>query len=127
MEVLLARCSSQPVLDWPVNATIYVTSGLDTDPTLPTHYSLAADVQPTNWTRVLPEPKIPGDNPPGWVYTVADQVWTLHTTLGAMTVGRHTLTWSVNSPEVYLEKIVLEIRKGAVKNSYLGPPETKCV
>ncbi|ETN42188.1 uncharacterized protein HMPREF1541_04129 [Cyphellophora europaea CBS 101466] len=113
--------------EYPVNATAYVTSCLDTDPTLPMYYSLTADAQPPIWTRVLPEPRIPGDTPAGWIDTVADQVWKLNVTLGNMTEGRHVLTWRVNSPEIYLEKIVLNLRKGAVRESYLGVPETTLV
>lgn len=113
--------------EYPVNATAYVTSSLDTDPTLPMYYSLTVDEQPANWTRVLPAPKVPGDVPLGWTKTVADQVWKLNATLGNLTEGHHVLTWRVNSPEIYLEKIVLNVRNGAVRDSYLRPSETTLV
>ena len=43
-----------------------------------------------------------------------------------MSKGEHKVRWAVNSPEVYLEKIVFDTR-GGVRESYLGPPETKLV
>ncbi|KAI2633958.1 hypothetical protein GGS21DRAFT_539519 [Xylaria nigripes] len=111
-----------------LTATVYVTSCLDTDPTLPMMYSLTVcdGDAPThaNFTRVLQSPSTPGDTPPDWLTTVADQVWILNVDLGDVCEGRHTLRWQTNSPEVYLEKIVLDTR-GGLRSSYLGPPETK--
>ncbi|KAI1822998.1 hypothetical protein F4861DRAFT_540397 [Xylaria intraflava] len=106
-----------------LQATVYVTSGLDTDPTLPMMSSLTISA-PANFTRVLTAPDTPGDTPPDWIHTVADQVWIRNLTLGDFGAGSHTLRWQVNSPEVYLEKIVLDTR-GGLRSSYLGPPETR--
>jgi hypothetical protein len=53
-----------------------------------------------------------GDVPPTWRYQVMDQVW-----LCDVEEGHHTLRWVVSSPEVYLEKIVLDTH-GGVKSSY---------
>ena len=110
-------------------ATIYLTSGLETDPSNKMMYSLTLDGAPANMTRVLrnyiSEPNI-GDVPPNWKGQVMDQVWTLKVSLGAVKSGKHVLRWAVNSPEVYLEKIVLDTHSG-VKPSYLGPPETTYV
>lgn len=110
-------------------ATIYLTSGLETDPDNKMMYSLTLDGAPTNMTRVLrnyvSEPYI-GDVPPNWKGQVMDQVWTLGVTLGGLKSGMHVLRWAVSSPEVYLEKIVLNTQ-GGVKSSYLGPPETRYV
>jgi hypothetical protein len=107
-------------------ATIYLTSGLETDPNNKMMYSLTLDGAPAKMTRVLKdyvsEPYI-GDVPPNWKGQVMDQVWTLQVSLGALKSGKHVLRWAVNSPEVYLEKIVLNTHNG-VKPSYLGPPET---
>lgn len=110
----------------PLDATIYVNSALDTDPTLLMQYSLTLDghTAPESWTRLLGDPARPGDTPPGWQTTVADCVWTRHVSFGDVPAGKHTLRWQTNSPEVYLEKIVLNTR-GGVKSSYLGPPETR--
>ncbi|GAP93036.1 hypothetical protein SAMD00023353_10200140 [Rosellinia necatrix] len=105
-------------------ATVYVTAGLDTDPTLPMRFSLALDDRPDNFTRVLGDPATPGDTPPDWRLAVADNVWARNVTLGDAAAGKHTLRWRVNSPEVYLEKIVLDTR-GGLRSSYLGPPETR--
>lgn len=110
----------------PLTATIYVNGALDTDPTLLMRYSLTVsdgDVQ-ANFTRLLGNPATAGDTPPDWRTTVADHVWTRNITLGNVGEGRHTLRWQTNSPEVYLEKIVLNTRNG-LKSSYLGPPETQ--
>ena len=110
-----------------VEATMYINAGLDTDPRLKMQFSLEIDGGAPNFTRVLgnyiSNPNA-GNIPPEWMDHVADQVWTKKVLLGALDSGEHTLRWSVNSPEVYLEKIVLNTR-GGVKESYLGPPETK--
>ncbi|KAK1516489.1 hypothetical protein CABS01_06456 [Colletotrichum abscissum] len=112
-----------------INATVYINGALDTDPNLPMEFSLAladdgAEGSGTaNFTRVLGDPATPGDTPPEWNENVADHVWTKVVQLPRMGVGKHTLRWQVNSPEVYLEKIVLAVNKTSAE-SYLGPPET---
>ncbi|KAK0614758.1 hypothetical protein B0T14DRAFT_593369 [Immersiella caudata] len=109
-----------------VEATVYINAGLDTDPKLKMEFSLTVDDAPANFTRVLSDYiKNPyaGDIPPEWLDHVADNIWTKRVKLGAIPEGAHRLVWRANSPEVYLEKIVLNIR-GTVKPSYLGPPET---
>ncbi|KAM0469891.1 hypothetical protein ACHAP7_009734 [Fusarium lateritium] len=107
------------------NVTIYINSGLDTDPELPMKYSLTLADSPKSpdFKRILSDPAVPGDTPKEWLATVADHVWTRNVTLGKLSPGKHTLRWQVNSPEVYLEKIVLWLQ-GAPAQSYLGPPET---
>ncbi|TGJ86992.1 hypothetical protein E0Z10_g1737 [Xylaria hypoxylon] len=110
----------------PLTATIYVNGALDTDPTLLMSYSLTLSDggKPANFTRLLGDPATPGDTPPNWRTTVADHVWIRNVTLGNVSQGKHTLRWQTNSPEVYLEKIVLNTRNG-LRSSYLGPPETR--
>ena len=112
-----------------LDATVYINACLDTDPRLKMRYSLTLDGRPANFTRVLGDyiknPTV-GDIPPEWLDHVADQVWTKRVSLGPVAKGPHTLRWAVNSPEVYLEKIVLNTH-GGVKDSYLGPPETTIV
>ncbi|KAI1128636.1 hypothetical protein F5Y10DRAFT_291921 [Nemania abortiva] len=110
----------------PLTATIYVTGALDTDPTLLMRYSLtiSSSSQSANFTRLLGDPATAGDTPPNWRTTVADHVWIRNVSLGNVSEGQHTLRWQTNSPEVYLEKIVLNTRDG-LKSSYLGPPETR--
>lgn len=109
-----------------LNATVYVTSGLDTDPSMPMEWSLQLDgdsANSTEWFRMLEDPETPGDMPPDWYETVADQVWVRNITFGYVEGGKHTLRWRVNSPEVYLEKIVLN--SGIeLPDSYLGAPQT---
>ncbi|KAI3317169.1 glycoside hydrolase family 115 protein [Xylariaceae sp. AK1471] len=110
-----------------LTATVYVNGALDTDPTLLMSYSLAlndVNTAPANFTRLLGNPATPGDTPPDWQKNVADHVWIRNVTLGNAAKGKHTLRWQTNSPEVYLEKIVLNTRNG-LKSSYLGPPETR--
>jgi len=109
-----------------LNATVYINACLDTDPLLLMKFSLSLDNAPQNFTRVLGDPKNAGDVPPEWMSDVPNQVWTKKVSLGAVEAGAHTLRWSVNSPEVYLEKVVIDTR-GGVKDSYLGPPETMYV
>jgi len=109
-----------------IEATVYINAGLDTDPSLKMEFSLTLDDAPANFTRVLgtyiKNPNA-GDIPPEWMDHVADNVWTKRLSLGKASEGAHRLVWRANSPEVYLEKIVLDIR-GTVRASYLGPPET---
>ena len=113
-----------------LEATVYINACLDTDPRLKMRFSLTLDSRPANFTRVLGDyiknPTV-GDIPPEWLDHVADQVWTKRVVLGPADKGPHTLRWAVNSPEVYLEKVVLSTQGGAVKESYLGPPETTLV
>lgn len=111
-----------------LNATVYTTSGLDTDPTLLMEWSLTIDGAAPNatamWNRLLDDPEEAGDTPPLWVETVADQVWKHNETFGHVDAGEHTLRWRVNSPEVYLEKIVLNANGRELPTTYLGVPET---
>jgi hypothetical protein len=109
-----------------LNATIYINACLDTDPNLLMKFSLTLNNAPQNLRRVLGDPKNAGDLPPEWMSDVPNQVWTKKVALGKAEKGVHRLRWSVNSPEVYLEKIVLDVR-GGVGESYLGPPETMMV
>ncbi|KAK4161490.1 hypothetical protein QBC43DRAFT_357572 [Cladorrhinum sp. PSN259] len=111
-----------------LDVTLYINGGLDTDPTLKMEYSLALDNQPAKWTRVLgnyiKHPNA-GDIPPEWIDHVADNVWTKRVYIkGPIAAGKHKLVWRVNSPEVYLEKLVVDCSNGTkVKGSYLGPGE----
>lgn len=109
-----------------LNATLYVNSALDTDPTLSMHYSLTLDDSSTNptMTRLLVEPSSVGELPDNWTASVADGVWKRTVVLGDVQPGKHTLRFAANSPELYLEKIVLEYGRAA-PSSYLGPPETR--
>jgi hypothetical protein len=109
-----------------LNATVYINACLDTDPNLLMKFSLTLDGAPQNFTRVLGDPKNAGDVPPEWMSDVPNQVWTKEVSLGKVEAGEHRVRWSVNSPEIYLEKIVLDTR-GGVKKSYLGPPETTLI
>ncbi|KAF9641027.1 hypothetical protein BFW01_g12833 [Lasiodiplodia theobromae] len=111
-----------------ITATLYINAALDTDPDdLPMRYSLTLDDAPANWTRVLEAPATAGDLPPGWTGEVRDGVWKRIVRFeGPVGAGKHWLRWRVNSPEVYLEKVVVETREGVagVREAYLGVPET---
>ncbi|KAF2873902.1 hypothetical protein BDV95DRAFT_593196 [Massariosphaeria phaeospora] len=109
-----------------LNATIYINACLDTDPNLLMKFSLTLDEAQQNLTRVLGDPKNAGDVPPEWMTEVPNQVWTKKVSFGAVEAGKHRVRWAANSPEVYLEKIVLDTR-GGVRDSYLGPPETRMI
>lgn len=120
---------SPPSVKHNVTATVFINAGLDTDPRLKMEFSLTLDDQPARFQRVLGDyVKNPhaGDIPPEWLPHVADQVWTKKVNLGEVGEGRHEVVWRVNSPEVYLEKIVVDVR-GVVQDSYLGPGETRWV
>lgn len=111
-----------------INATLYINAALDTDPdNLPMQFSLTLDDAPANWTRVLEAPETAGDLPPGWTGEVRDGVWKRVVRFaGPVGEGAHWLRWKANSPEVYLEKVVVEMREGVagVREAYLGVPET---
>ncbi|KAG7139184.1 hypothetical protein HYQ45_003765 [Verticillium longisporum] len=107
-----------------VNATVYINGALDTDPNTPMEFSLSVDDAAAKFTRVLGQPAKAGDTPPEWTAGVADHVWKKTVALGNLAPGKHTLRWQANSPEVYLEKIVVGTQ-GRVPDSYLGPPETR--
>lgn len=112
-----------------VDATVYINANLDTDPTLKMQFSLTLDGKPANMTRVLGDyiwNSVVGDVPPEWLDNIPDQVWTKKVRLGRVAKGAHTLRWMVNSPEIYLEKVVLNTH-GGVRGSYLGPPETTII
>lgn len=117
-----------------VFATVYLNAGLDTDPNLKMQFSLSvghvnASDSISEMTRVLGDYEAnpwAGDIPPGWMEHVADQVWARTVELGPMEKGENTVFWRANSPEVYLEKIVLWTR-GQNRASYLGPPESKII
>ncbi|KAM5345108.1 hypothetical protein ACJ41O_010970 [Fusarium nematophilum] len=109
-----------------VNATIYVNGALDTHPRKPMKFSLRVqgdDRAEAEFVRLLGDPEKPGDSPPEWTAGVADHVWMKTIQLDSLGPGKHTLRWQVNSPEVYLEKIVLATQ-GRLPETYLGPPET---
>ncbi|KAL2196047.1 hypothetical protein P885DRAFT_61245 [Corynascus similis CBS 632.67] len=116
-----------------LTATVYVTAGLDTDPDpgRRMEFSLTLDGEPANFTRLLGDYiDVPsaGLMPPEWTGQVADQVWTRTVWLGEADPGAHELVWRTNSPEVYLEKIVIDCTgAGVAGKSYLGPPETQRV
>jgi hypothetical protein len=109
-----------------LNATIYINACLDTGPNLRIKFSLTLDDAPQNFTRVLGDPKNSGDVPAEWMSDVSTQIWTKKVSFGNVEKGKHRLRWSVDSPEVHLEKIVLDTR-GGLKESYLGPRETMLV
>lgn len=109
-----------------VTATVYINMCLETDPDVPMQYSLTVDNAPVKMTRLMGDLNTDphsGDLPPQWMQRVTDMVWTKKVDLGSLKAGSHKIRWAVNSPEVYLEKIVLDMGS-YVKSSYLGPPET---
>lgn len=111
-----------------LNASIYINSFLDTDPNLLARFSLSLDDKPANLTRVLGQPKNAGDLPPEWMGTVMDNVWVKQVSFGKVEAGAHKLVWRTNSPEVYLEKIVIQTRgREGELDTYLGAPETRLV
>lgn len=107
-----------------LNATVYVNGCLETDPDLPMKYSLSPDGAAANFTRLLLEPPEVGELPDDWAESVADHVWKRTVELGEVKPGKQTLRFAANSPELYLEKIVVEFNRTA-PYSYLGPPETR--
>jgi len=66
-----------------------------------------------------------GKTHPDWQKSVSEYITIMTSSHNLRTAGQHTLKFWAVDPGVVLEKLVVEI--GAVKPSYLGPPETKLV
>ncbi|KAK2754419.1 hypothetical protein FQN54_007063 [Arachnomyces sp. PD_36] len=107
----------------PLNATLYFNMALDTDPALNLSYSATLDDTEPKFERLVEQPETVGDLPSTWEDAVVNGVWEVAATFGNVTSGEHVLRYSANSPEVYLEKVVLYTSE-EVRPSYLGPPET---
>lgn len=107
----------------PLNATLYFNMALDTDPALNLSYSATLDDAKPNFKRLVEQPETVGDLPSSWDEAVVKGVWEVNVPFGNVTAGEHFLRYAANSPEVYLEKIVL-YTTDELRPSYLGPPET---
>jgi hypothetical protein len=108
-----------------VNATMYFTAALDTDPQVPLAYGLVQDGQVVvNETRLIPDVETAGDLPEGWDDLVIEQVWSRQVALSGG-AGAHTLQYWANKPGMVLEKIVIDL--GGLRESLLGPPFSRIV
>lgn len=97
---------------------------LNTDPNLNLSFSATLDDDAPQFRVFIGQADKPGDLPPTWPSVVVDGVWTSNLTFPLVEKGEHVLRYRANSPEVYLEKIVLDTGNH-VGHSYLGPPETR--
>ncbi|OSS48454.1 hypothetical protein B5807_07973 [Epicoccum nigrum] len=107
----------------PMNITMILGQGLNTDPTRPLKYAVAVDGSLRKVVQYVID-QTGGALPEGWDQTVSNAAWTSvsNTTIAP---GKHTLMVWLLEPGMTLQKVVLDF--GGVRQSYLGPPESKRV
>ncbi|ETS79550.1 hypothetical protein PFICI_09403 [Pestalotiopsis fici W106-1] len=101
---------------------LYFTFTLDTNPERPLTYDVVIDDGNLETHRLVREPVVAGDLPPGWLSTVMDCAWTKHHNVDLGITGTHLLKIRLNEPNCLLEKVVVDL--GGVKESYIGPPQS---
>ncbi|CZR58673.1 uncharacterized protein PAC_08565 [Phialocephala subalpina] len=108
--------------------TIYFTMTLDTSPKDPLCFEIMIDDCSSGSLRLIEDPGITGDLPPGWLLAVQDGVWKKNIDIGEMTrlkKGSHIIKLRIWQQNLLVEKLVLNL--GGVRDSYLGPPESTFV
>jgi hypothetical protein len=107
----------------PTNITMILGQGLNTDLTRPLKYAVAIDDSPRKVVQYVID-QDGGALPVGWDQTVSNAAWASvsNTTIAP---GKHTLMVWLLEPGITLQKVILDF--GGVRQSYLGPPESKRV
>ncbi|CAN9172334.1 unnamed protein product [Alternaria alternata] len=107
----------------PTNITMILGQGLNTDPTRPLKYAVAIDGSPRKVVQYVID-QDGGALPVGWDQTVSNAAWASvsNTTIAP---GKQTLMVWLLEPGITLQKVILDF--GGVRQSYLGPPESKRV
>jgi hypothetical protein len=101
--------------------SFYFTMTLDTDTSGPLTYEVMVDDKSYGKLRLIQDPPMIGDLPPGWNKAVQDCVWTKTLDLHeALQTGRHVIKVRLCNQNLLLEKLVVDL--GGVRESYLGPP-----
>ncbi|KAF9883989.1 hypothetical protein FE257_002430 [Aspergillus nanangensis] len=108
-----------------VDATVYLGPSLNTDPSRPLKYAIAFNDAEPEIVQFVPSTPL-GTLPTTWGATVSNAVWTNTTSHEIVGGGnKNTLKlWAVE-PGVVFQKVVVDL--GGVRDSYLGPPESKIV
>ena len=97
---------------------------MNTDPSRPLKYAVSIDdaapktIQPNPLTHLWPLPDM-------WDGMVANAAMTNTTTHDLGKPGAHTLNLWLLEPGLIVQKLVLDL--GGVRESYLGPPESRIV
>ncbi|KAF2193414.1 glycoside hydrolase family 115 protein [Zopfia rhizophila CBS 207.26] len=105
--------------------TLNFTMTLDTDPTRPMSYDLAIDeLQPTRH-RLVPEPSTAGELPSGWSGSVMNGVWGRQHDVEMEGGNAHEIKIRLREENMILEKVIVDL--GGLRESYLGPPESRFV
>jgi hypothetical protein len=107
----------------PINITMILGQGMNTDPTRPLKYAVAIVDSPRKVVQYVID-QDGGALPVGWDQTVSNAAWASvsDTTIA---LGKHTLMLWLLEPGITLQKVILDF--GGVRQSYLGPPESKRV
>ncbi|KAF2456534.1 hypothetical protein BDY21DRAFT_347479 [Lineolata rhizophorae] len=104
----------------PANITVYLGTGLNTDPERPLKYAVGVDDGDVETVQyIIDQPA--GQTPVDWEAAVADAAW-VSTTNTTIAPGSHTLRLWALEPGVVFQKVVVDL--GGVRESYLGPPES---
>lgn len=118
------------------NITLYLGPSLNVNPDRPLRYALSFDDDEPKVVQYVPSTVL-GTYPPDWSSAVSNNVWTSKTSYtiksnrtgaaaaAAGTGSAHTLKLWALEPGVVFEKIVVDL--GGVRESYLGPPESRIV
>lgn len=105
-----------------VNITIVTTPSLNTIPERPLKYAVQLDDEDIQTVQyVIDQPE--GANPVGWLTAVADNAWKTTTNFTYSGPGEHKLRLWALEPGVVFNTAWINL--GGVRDSYLGPPESK--
>ena len=107
------------------NATVYLGPSLNTDPSRPLKYAIAFNDAEPQVVQFVPSTPL-GSLPSNWGASVSNGVWTNTTSHSIDGGGNRNILklWAIE-PGVVFQKVVVDL--GGVRQSYLGPPESKIV
>ncbi|KAK7514024.1 hypothetical protein IWZ03DRAFT_247421 [Phyllosticta citriasiana] len=105
------------------NITLYLSPSLNTDPSRPLRYAVTVDDQDPQIVQFVHD-RPDGALPVGWEDAVADAIWKSRTDW-IVPPGEHVVRLWALEPGVVVQKVVLDL--GGVRESYLGPPESRWV
>ena len=102
------------------NLTVYVGTGLNTNPERPLRYAVSLDDAMPQVVQSVPTYFL-GTLPATWTQGGSASVY-MNTSCVAVTPGAHTLNLWLLEPGLVVQKMVLDMR--AMRPSFLGPPES---
>jgi hypothetical protein len=131
---ILYTTKNIPFLEYPVflfsdsravTVTLYFTMVLESDPEDLLRYDVSFDDALQKSVRLLEEPSCRGDLPPGWSVAVQDGVWKRSHVFSYDHAGPHFVKFRPTTKGLVLEKLVIDV--GGVRESYLGPPQSRFI